>query len=145
MKLNTASIEIGKHDNGRQNSIGPMTDRSIGSRLPVTGPPPENYDFKTRVIGGSGSTLCSAILSSPVGDRDREVARSRFMWSFLERKDDLPIFLYVHDRPVPFWCFVEPPIEPTQAGFSVVGVLAVSVGVVDEQAEPRTWPCRRPL
>jgi len=23
----------------------------------VTGPPPENHDFKTRVIGGSGSPL----------------------------------------------------------------------------------------
>jgi len=25
----------------------------------VTGPPPKDYDFKTRVIGGSGSPLCS--------------------------------------------------------------------------------------
>jgi hypothetical protein len=25
----------------------------------VTGPPPNNYDYKTRVIGGSRSPLCS--------------------------------------------------------------------------------------
>jgi hypothetical protein len=27
----------------------------------VTGPPPKNYDFKTRVIGGSRSPLCYPI------------------------------------------------------------------------------------
>jgi hypothetical protein len=33
---------------------------SFGLTTAVTGPPPKNYDFKTRVIGGSRSPLCSA-------------------------------------------------------------------------------------
>jgi hypothetical protein len=36
--------------------------RWFGRTLAVTGPRPENYDFETRVIGGSGSPLCSSAL-----------------------------------------------------------------------------------
>ena len=39
--------------------------------MAVTGPPPKNYDFKTRVIGGSRSPLCSPLMlparDSPCG------------------------------------------------------------------------------
>ena len=33
--------------------------RLLGRTAAVTGPPPKNDDFKTRVIGGSRSPLCS--------------------------------------------------------------------------------------
>jgi hypothetical protein len=55
-----------------QNTMGAVSSPLTAA---VTGPPPKNYDFKSRVIGGSGSPH-----GSPLGS---------LVWS-LSRKGDKP-------------------------------------------------------
>ena len=43
--------------------INPPNTSVVRRTLAETGPPPESYDFKARMIGGSGSPLCYATFS----------------------------------------------------------------------------------
>src|ERR1039458_211365 len=48
------------------------------------------------------------------------------MTLILEREHSLPILLHVHKRPASRRSFIEASVESSEAGFSVVSVLAVS-------------------
>lgn len=46
----------------RLSGKGSEAGGAIDLTAPFTGPPPKSYDFTTRVIGGSRSPLCSAVV-----------------------------------------------------------------------------------
>ncbi len=59
-------IICNQHLAGKQlehKSLAVSSSRWFGITTAVTGPPPTNYDFTTRFIGGSRSPLGSAVLS----------------------------------------------------------------------------------
>ena len=56
----------------------------------------------------------------------------------LKRENDLPIVPHSHDRPAPLLRFLQCRDQLTAAlGLGVIGVLALSIGVVDNQAKTR--------
>ena len=63
----------------------------------------------------------------------------------LEWIDDLPVVLHVYDCPAFRVRLVEGLVEVTDGGRAIVGPLALCVGVVDEEREPRADARGRPL
>ena len=65
------------------------------------------------------------------------------MVSLFPRKDALPVFFHVHDRPAIGLRFIEALVELTDRRLTVVGPFALGVRVVDIEAE--AFRCYCPL
>src|SRR5262249_52259704 len=65
--------------------------------------------------------------------------------SLLERKDFLPFGFHVRDCPAAFPCFVPRLVQAADVGLSVIGPLALGVGMMHQTHEARAASRRGPF
>src|SRR5262245_22057517 len=63
----------------------------------------------------------------------------------LHRVNDVPIVLHVDDDPTPLRPLIQAAYQPSDLRVTVVGPLALGVGVMNEDAKPWSARARRPL
>src|SRR4029450_2005459 len=101
---------------------------------------------KMTTMFGFVSAACADVVASIASPRANAMRVSVvFIFGISFWKDHGPVVLHAHDRPAFGRGFIEGFVEFADVGFAVVGPLAVSVGVVDDEAEARTAARGRPL